>query len=70
MNGTGVENVIEFGLQFPEGISVDWVAHNIYFSDTGTNRIEVARLDGTARRIIIWQDIIDPRSIAIDPQEG
>ena len=70
MNGTGVEYVIEFGLQFPEGIAVDWVANNIYFTDTGTNRIEVARLDGSGRRAIIWRDVISPRSIAIDPSEG
>ena len=70
LNGSGVENVIEFGLNFPEGMAIDWVAHNIYFSDTLTNRIEVARLDGSARRVLVWEGLQAPRSIALHPAEG
>ena len=61
MNGSSLEHVIEFGLEYPEGMSVDWVARNLYWADTGTNRIEMARLDGTARRVLIWKDLISPR---------
>ncbi|XP_022106372.1 low-density lipoprotein receptor-related protein 6-like [Acanthaster planci] len=70
LNGSGIENVIEFGLSFPEGMAIDWVAHNIYFSDTGTDRIEVARLDGSARRVLVWERVQSPRSIALHPSEG
>nr|BAW33243.1 low density lipoprotein receptor-related protein 6 [Hemicentrotus pulcherrimus] len=70
MNGTDLQDVIEFGLQQPEGLAVDWLAHNIYFADTGKRRIEVARLDGNSRRVIIWKDIVMPRSLALDPMEG
>ncbi|XP_006822699.1 LOW QUALITY PROTEIN: low-density lipoprotein receptor-related protein 6-like [Saccoglossus kowalevskii] len=70
MNGSSLEHVIEFGLEYPEGMAVDWVAHNIYWADTGTNRIEVARLDGSARRVLLWQDLEEPRALALDPSEG
>jgi len=51
-------------------MAVDWVAHNIYWTDTGSKRIEVARLDGRSRKVLIWKDIDEPRSLALDPREG
>ncbi|XP_064097645.1 low-density lipoprotein receptor-related protein 6-like [Macrobrachium nipponense] len=70
MNGSQLEPVIEFGLEYPEGMAVDWLARNIYWTDMGNNRIEVARLDGTSRRVLLWQNIASPRSIALDPGQG
>ena len=70
MNGAQREDVIEFGLGTPEGLAVDWLAHNIYFSDTMSHRIEVARLDGSSRKVLLWKDLETPRSIALDPMEG
>ena len=70
LNGSGVEAVVEHGLDYPEGICVDWVAHNIYWADSGTRRIEMARLDGSARKVLVWNNIEDPRSIALDPPKG
>lgn len=70
MNGSALEHVIEFGLDYPEGMAVDWVARNIYWVDTVANRIEVAKLDGTSRRVLVWNDLENPRSIALDPSEG
>jgi len=52
------------------GMAVDWVAHNIYWTDMGSKRIEVAQLDGRARKVLIWKDISEPRSLALDPREG
>ncbi|KAJ8874701.1 hypothetical protein PR048_025567 [Dryococelus australis] len=51
-------------------MAVDWVAHNIYWTDTGSKRIEVARLNGRSRRVLLWSGIDDPRSLALDPREG
>ncbi|ESP02557.1 hypothetical protein LOTGIDRAFT_171958 [Lottia gigantea] len=70
MNGSSVQHIIDFGVDFPEGMAVDWVAHNIYWADMGTQRIEVARLDGSSRKVIVWKDLIDPRAIALDPPNG
>ncbi|XP_042878926.1 low-density lipoprotein receptor-related protein 6-like [Penaeus japonicus] len=70
MNGSQLEPVVEFGLEYPEGMAVDWLARNIYWADMGNHRIEVARLDGSSRRVLIWQNIASPRSLALDPGQG
>ncbi|XP_053544801.1 low-density lipoprotein receptor-related protein 5 [Bombina bombina] len=70
MNGSSVEHVVEFGLDFPEGLAVDWMGKNLYWADTGTNRIEVSRLDGAFRQVLIWKDLDNPRSLALDPAKG
>ncbi|KAK7073342.1 Low-density lipoprotein receptor-related protein 6 [Halocaridina rubra] len=70
MNGSQLEPVIEFGLEYPEGMAVDWLARNIYWTDMGNNRIEVARLDGTSRRVLLWENVASPRSLALDPGQG
>ncbi|XP_051476203.1 low-density lipoprotein receptor-related protein 5 isoform X2 [Apus apus] len=70
MNGSSVEHVIEFGLDYPEGMAVDWMGKNLYWADTGTNRIEVARLDGQYRQVLLWKDLDNPRSLALDPTKG
>ncbi|KAF7245366.1 Low-density lipoprotein receptor-related protein 5 [Varanus komodoensis] len=70
MNGSTVEHVIEFGLDYPEGMAVDWMGKNLYWADTGTNRIEVARLDGLYRQVLVWKDLDNPRSLALDPSKG
>ncbi|NP_001170929.2 low-density lipoprotein receptor-related protein 5 isoform 1 precursor [Danio rerio] len=70
MNGSSVEPVIEFGLDYPEGMAVDWMGRNLYWADTGTNRIEVARLDGQYRQVLVCKDLDNPRSLALDPANG
>ncbi|KAF4524536.1 hypothetical protein B566_EDAN002809 [Ephemera danica] len=72
MNGSHVEKLVEFGLDSPEGMAVDWVAHNLYWADTGSKKIEVARLDGTSRKVLLWDrdGVEEPRSLALDPKEG
>lgn len=70
MNGSALEHIVQFGLDFPEGIAVDWVAHNIYWADTGTNRIEMSRQDGTNRKVLVWEGVDTPRSLTLDPPNG
>jgi hypothetical protein len=38
-------------VEHPDGVAVDWVARNLYWTDTGTDRIEVARLTGAFRKV-------------------
>lgn len=70
LNGSHKEVVVAFGLDFPDGMTIDWVSGNIYWTDTGLNRIEVSRCDGSSRRVLIWKDLSNPASIAIDPAAG
>ncbi|XP_014229515.1 low-density lipoprotein receptor-related protein 6 [Trichogramma pretiosum] len=70
MNGSEVEKVVDLGLETPDGLAIDWIAHNLYWSDTGTRRIEVIHLESFSRRALIWQDLIEPRCLALDPERG
>lgn len=54
MNGSHQEVVISNEIYHPDGVAVDWVSRNIYWTDTGTDRIEVARLNGKHRRVIYF----------------
>ena len=38
LNGSSLEVVVEFGLDFPKGLAVDWLAGNLYWTDAGTGR--------------------------------
>ena len=70
MNGSSLQAVVQFGLDNPEAMAVDWIARNLYWADEGTRRIEMSRLDGSSRRVLLWQDVHQPRSIALDPANG
>jgi len=69
LDGSGVREVVQFGISQPEGLAVDWIAHNLYWTDFGRGRVEMSRLDSSSRLVLAWQDI-RPRAIAIDPING
>lgn len=52
------------------GLAIDWIHDKLYWTDSGTSRIEVANLDGTHRKVLLWQDMEKPRAIALHPIEG
>ena len=66
----GQEVVVDSEIDRPDGVAIDWVARNIYWTDTGTDRIEVARLNGSYRKIIISEELLEPRAIVVDPLDG
>lgn len=51
-------------------MAVDWIGRNLYWSDTGTDRIEVCHLNGSSRRVLISENLDEPRAIVVDPGEG
>ncbi|KAI1297176.1 Low-density lipoprotein receptor-related protein 6 [Halotydeus destructor] len=69
MNGSHAHRVVEFGIEKPEGLAVDWVAKNIYWVDSAHKRIEVAKNTGTMRKVLI-SNLAHPHSIALDPNDG
>lgn len=58
------------GLPSPDGIAVDWIADNIYWTDAERDKIEVARLDGKYRKVVISSGLYQPRAIVLHPQKG
>ncbi|XP_067627209.1 prolow-density lipoprotein receptor-related protein 1 isoform X1 [Eurosta solidaginis] len=51
----------------PDGLAVDWVGKNLYWCDKGLDTIEVSKLDGKYRRVLINENLREPRGIALDP---
>ena len=66
----GQEAVVDSEIDRPDGVAVDWVARNIYWTDTGTDHIEVARLNGSYRKVVISEELLEPRAIVVDPLDG
>ncbi|RXN37773.1 low-density lipo receptor-related 8-like protein [Labeo rohita] len=62
--------LIDSDLHSPEGLALDWVQHNLYWSDSGDRTISVASADGSRRRVLISTDLSEPRAIAVDPERG
>lgn len=50
----------------PDGLAIDHVGRNVYWTDTGTDRIEVGRLDGTKRKVLFKDGLDEPRAIVLD----
>ncbi|XP_044749052.1 low-density lipoprotein receptor-related protein 4 [Coccinella septempunctata] len=52
------------------GITVDWIADNIYWTNSEKKTIEVARLDGSYSKTVIGGNLQDPHSVAVFPRKG
>ena len=50
----------------PDGLTVDTENRHIYWTDTGTDKIERVDLDGNDRRIISEEYHYEPRAIVVD----
>ena len=74
-NGSNVQVIADYDIHSPDGLAFDWIARNLYWTDAGepsmaSARIEVARANGTSRKILISSDLFEPRAIVVDPAEG
>lgn len=62
--------VISRGIVSPDGLAVDWLGKKLYWTDSDTNRVEVAGLYTNHRRVLFWLNLDQPRAIALVPAEG
>ncbi|CAF0941452.1 unnamed protein product, partial [Brachionus calyciflorus] len=67
-NGTNVIRLVSSGTTLVEAIAVDWIGSNIYWADYGLQQIEVAKLDGSRRRIFFNANVTNPRGLVLDPR--
>ena len=49
---------------------MDWIAGNIYWTDPRLHVIEVSRLNGTHRKVLVYTGTDKPIFIAVDPIHG
>lgn len=68
-NGSNLKRIVS-GLKSPEGLSIDWVSRNMYWTDSELDCIEVSRLNGTSRKRLFDRELVNPRSIVVNPQRG
>lgn len=53
----------------PDGLAIDWIGRNIYWSDNLLNTIEVSSLDGRNRKVL-KRGINEPRALQLYPAKG
>lgn len=65
-----VDVLVKIDLDTPDGIAVDWVNKKLYWTDTGTDMIEVADFNGSNRLELITTGLEEPRAIVVHPALG
>ncbi|XP_015843100.1 low-density lipoprotein receptor-related protein 2 [Peromyscus maniculatus bairdii] len=69
-NGTDQRAIHESGLSVTETVAVDWIGRNLYWTDYALETIEVSKIDGSHRTVLISKNVTNPRGLALDPRTG
>lgn len=62
--------MVTSGIQEIHALAVDWIGRNVYWSDAGFRRIEVATIDGRARTVLFQGREFLASAIVVDPRSG
>ncbi|KAK7083495.1 Low-density lipoprotein receptor-related protein 1B, partial [Halocaridina rubra] len=68
-DGTNRHVIVE-GAESIQGIAVDWVAENLYWSNSVADVIEMCRLNGSDHFVVIASDLEKPGAMAVHPGSG
>ncbi|XP_059814006.1 nidogen-2 isoform X2 [Hypanus sabinus] len=68
--GAEPEIIINTGLTSPEGLTIDYIHRNLFWTDSGLDKIETAAIDGSKRRVLVDTDLVNPRAIVVDSHSG
>nr|XP_012613459.1 nidogen-2 isoform X2 [Microcebus murinus] len=68
--GAEPETIVNSGLISPEGLAIDHFRRTMYWTDSGLDKIERTRLDGSERKVLFHTELVNPRAIAVDPIGG
>nr|XP_012637337.1 low-density lipoprotein receptor-related protein 2 [Microcebus murinus] len=67
-NGTDRRVVFDSSVVLTETLAVDWVGRNLYWTDYALETIEVSKIDGSHRTVLISKNVSNPRGLALDPR--
>lgn len=62
------EQIFDSGVTVTESLAVDWVGRNLYWTDYVLETIEVSRLDGAHRTVLVSENVTNPRALVLDPR--
>uniref|UniRef100_A0A803SM43 LDL receptor related protein 1B n=1 Tax=Anolis carolinensis TaxID=28377 RepID=A0A803SM43_ANOCA len=73
IDGSERETILKDDLDNVEGIAVDWIGNNLFWTNDGNRKtINVARLEkaSQSRKTLLEGDMSHPRGIVVDPVNG
>ena len=69
IDGTNV-TIINNNVGVCDGLAVEWMTSQLYWTDTTNDSIWVSDLEGNNPRILVYTGLDEPRGIALDPEHG
>ncbi len=69
MDGSNINDLIITNIHWPNGITIDDQTQKLYWTDAYLDRIEMAELDGTHRRVLLSENVPHPYAIGIYKDE-
>ena len=70
MDGTGRQVIINSGIKWPNGLSLDLTKKKLYWADASTDKIEQSNFDGSARTTIIGGSNTDIHPFGLALRQG
>lgn len=53
-----------------DGIAVDWLGRNLYWTDADKKEVAVAKLNGSSKKVLFSEGVSRPRAIVLHPVKG
>ncbi|ESO96765.1 hypothetical protein LOTGIDRAFT_51280, partial [Lottia gigantea] len=64
------EKFLDTGVTSSEGLAIDWIGRNLYWTDDGHKTINIVRLTDTTKRYTVIRNLNHPKAIVLDANKG